>query len=224
MKKLLATAVAMTAISFGAAAADLPGRKTAPDAPVVAAPIFTWTGLYVGGHIGGAWGREADTLHVFLADAFNVSGVIGGVHAGYNWQMNQLVLGVEADLDASGVKGSRATTGAVGTLALSNSWRTSLRLRAGYAIDATLLYLTGGLAIADARETLTLGVLSASKTSTVTGWTLGGGVEHAFTPHWTGRIEARYSDFGSARNALNGNAFTSSFHDVSALVGAGYKF
>ena len=176
MKSLLLAATALTAFTVSSFAADLPARKQAP--VFTAAPAFTWTGFYIGGDIGGAWGRERDTLHIILGDSFPVAGAMGGAHIGYNWQMNQIVFGAEADVDASNVTGK---TPAVGFppgsfLSLKNDWRASLRLRAGYAIDTTLLYVTGGAAFAGVKSNLVVNV-DPSWSHTLGGWTIGAGVE-----------------------------------------------
>jgi outer membrane immunogenic protein len=159
-------------------------------------------------------------------DSFNVDGVLGGVHAGYNWQTNQLVLGIEADFDASGVRGTdQPPISSPGTLALKNDWQSSVRLRAGYAWDRFLLYTTGGVAFADDKETLTVTVdPSYSQTNTLTGWTVGGGLEYALTNNWIGRVEVRYTDFGKANYNLDGYQYNAGFHETTALLGISYLF
>jgi len=225
MKSLLLAATALTAFTVSALAADLPARKQAP--VFNAAPAFTWTGFYIGGDVGGAWGRERDTLHIIEADSFPVSGAIGGAHIGYNWQMNQIVFGAEADVDASNVTGKAVAVGFPpgSSLSLKNNWRASLRLRAGYAIDTTLLYVTGGAAFAGVKSNLVVDV-DPSWSHTLGGWTIGAGVEHAFTANWIGRVEARYSDFGQANNTATPpfGAFKVGLRDVQVLAGVSYKF
>ena len=101
-------------------AADLPSNQ-APPVFVAPLPTFTWTGFYVGAHVGYGWGQEGDNLSTYAlpSDSFNVNGMLGGVHAGYNWQTNQLVLGIEADFDGSGVQGTGSLLPASpGTVAL----------------------------------------------------------------------------------------------------------
>jgi outer membrane immunogenic protein len=159
-------------------------------------------------------------------DSFNVDGVLGGVHAGYNWQTNQLVLGIEADFDGSGVRGTDPLRlrSSPGTVALKNDWQSSVRLRAGYAWDRFLLYTTGGVAFADDREILTIPAGSYSQTNTLTGWTVGGGLEYALTNNWIGRVEVRYTDFGKTNYDLHGYQFNAGFHETTALLGISYLF
>ena len=125
MRKLALALLVLAAGTAGASAADLPAR-TYTKAPV--APIYNWTGVYVGLNAGGAWNdANATTTTLFpvasyFADSsvpaiaaagnqnINRSGFTGGVTAGYNWQINQAVLGVEADFNYFGVKGSTSST------------------------------------------------------------------------------------------------------------------
>ena len=127
---LLTTAAALASLLTisAASAADLAPMPVEPMAPVVVP--FTWTGFYVGAHIGGVWGDEDDDLSdnfpgsgtggggggggcpQTCADSFSMSGVIGGVHAGYNWQIDQWVLGVEGDFDGTSLEGSHDFSGA----------------------------------------------------------------------------------------------------------------
>lgn len=103
MKKLLLPAFAAALLSSTAMAADLPGRgpAMAPAPAFAPVPVFTWTGFYIGGQIGYAWGRDSSTEFTTatggptgFSRGFKPSGVIGGLHAGVNYQMGSMVLGV----------------------------------------------------------------------------------------------------------------------------------
>ncbi len=119
IKTSILGAVAFTAITSAAFAADLPTMKGPP--PFVAPPVFTWTGFYFGGNVGYGWASANNTqvpgpdALSFGANPFRInnqpSGVLGGGQIGYNWQTGAFVLGVEADLDASGISGSRTLSG-----------------------------------------------------------------------------------------------------------------
>ena len=86
--------------------------------------------------------------------------------------------------------------------------------------------MTGGIAFADDKEVLTRVSTGASlsQSKTLTGWTVGGGIEHAFTQNWIGRAEVRYADFGKSDYVLNNWRFKAGFHETIALVGVSYLF
>jgi outer membrane immunogenic protein len=199
MKKFLLAGAALAALTAGAQAADLAAPRT-PIAAAVVAPSFSWTGFYLGGQIGYGWlhgsstfSNGAPTLPV------RSGGVFGGVHVGYNYQINNVVLGAEADIEYSGIRGTRADLAGLTSEGIFDSrWQGSVRARAGIAVDRALLYVTGGLALADFRLAggPAGGPLQGYST-TRAGWTVGAGVEYAFTPNWTARLEYRYADYGS---------------------------
>jgi len=233
-------AIALLASTFatGAMAADaVVYEEPAP----VEVTFFSWTGGYVGLHAGYAWGREDDNLseniiddvitdgELATADRFDVDGFLGGAHAGFNWQSGNIVYGVEGDIDYADVNGGSdfdydPTT--TGRLDLNSDWQGSLRARLGYAMDTWLLYATGGVAFGKAELTASIPGTSASDENTHIGWTAGVGVEKAFTPNWIGRLEVRYTDFGSEDYNLG-----ATFGDVEAdwnqtavSAGISYKF
>jgi outer membrane immunogenic protein len=165
-KRFAAAAAASAMFGIGAAsAADLPLK-----APPPVAPVFSWTGFYVGGDVGGAWARTDASTIQFAPGAtpadlqlFRLSGssVLAGLHAGYNWQVAPTwLLGVEGDADWTGIKAS--TTGPLlfngvpnagvpfitttDTLSRNVNWLASIRGRAGYIGGSWLLYATGGAA------------------------------------------------------------------------------
>ncbi len=177
--------------------------------------------------------------------------MIGGVHAGYNLQTNQWVFGVEADIDASGLKGNftgiepYAGEFEKTVLDFRNTWQTSFRVRAGAAIDNFLFYMTAGIAFADA-EIDQSGIrcdgafvgsvcstssvpFGAADTNILTGWTAGAGAEVAIDPNWTARLEVRYTDFADATFDLV-NPFNdpveadASFDQTVVTVGLSYRF
>lgn len=101
MKKIL-IAGALALIAAPALAADLPRRSGAvAPAPVYAAPIFTWSGFYVGAQAGYGWGKDKYGVSLPSVQNFKLSpdGVLGGVHAGYNWQSGAFVYGLEGDIE-----------------------------------------------------------------------------------------------------------------------------
>jgi outer membrane immunogenic protein len=211
IRRILLASASALALAGTAVAADLPMAPPPPPPPV-----FSWTGLYLGGQIGYGWGTDNSNLNVFVnvappiflgsTSSTNVSGAIGGAHLGYNWQINQFVLGVEADVDSTNLNGHEVNgLGFVGgvaiPLAVTDKVRStiegSFRGRIGWAWNNWLFYGTGGVAFSDFTSNYQFAsLLTDSRTSTRVGWTAGGGIEWAYTPNWIFGVEYRYSDFG----------------------------
>jgi outer membrane immunogenic protein len=227
---LLAT---VAAIGFApvASAADLPTKGPYYKAPV-AAPAFSWTGFYIGGDVGYGWGTSDGTLTnsggtspvPYSADP---NGIIGGGFLGYNYQINQFVVGVEADWQAADLTGSASS--AAYTMSTRVNDYGSLRGRLGYAMDRWLVFATGGWAWGKASTSYGFTGAAPFFTNTFTGngWTAGGGVEYAITNNWLARIEYRYTDLGShsyidvpSNSGETGNRVT--VNDVR--LGVAYKF
>ena len=158
MKSFVRGALAIAllgSVSATAFAADLPSRKEAP-VYIAPAPVFSWTGFYVGAEFGGQWGQNSTSLvnnytgnTLLTTGSYNTSGVVGGGLVGYNYQINQFVLGVEGDLTGSSNQGRFSTTNALGFNASQNTqygFGAGVRGRLGFAIDHTLIYATGGWA------------------------------------------------------------------------------
>jgi outer membrane immunogenic protein len=231
MKKFLLAGVAAIAFASGAQAADLGVRRGAV-AEAIIAPVFGWTGFYVGAQIGYGWGRNTrDVIGGGFTNAYNSNGLLGGVHIGYNYQINSLVLGIVADIEAAGINGNDANVG--GTLDRARiNWQGSLRGRFGFAVDRALIYATGGLAVGGMNYSNNDGVLpTVSFSSTRVGWTLGGGIEYAFTPNWTAHAEYRYTDFGRTSSPgapgplVNGTAaYTTRTTTHTVRLGVSYLF
>ena len=235
---LAATTLATAGIS-AASAADLPSRYAAPPAPyITAVPVFTWTGFYVGAQVGYGW--NANDNDIVLPGGFvvqsgdfgdNGDGFLAGVHAGYNYQVGSFVLGAEGDVE--GVFGDDdddlvivGPGGGVftnyGFAANALDWQGSIRARAGFAFDRALIYATGGFAFAGVSDGF--GIVGGDD-DTLTGWTLGAGIEYAFTNNLTTRLEYRYTNFDGGDNFFNNVALGSNdieFHTVRA--GISYKF
>ena len=199
MRRFVVALLGLIAIGVGAAsAADLPVK--APPAPVVAPP-YNWSGIYIGGTVGYAWGhsRHCDTP-AFCTNGFNVDGVVGGGEVGYNWQWNNWVLGLEADFSGSDAKGDTATVPGVfgcGPGAICHTkldWFGTVRGRVGWAFDRFLPYVTGGYAYG--RLYADLGIPPVTSASgTRSGWTIGGGLEYALPwDHWSVKVEYLYVD------------------------------
>jgi outer membrane immunogenic protein len=216
---LLAT-VSAAACSTGALAADLPARVPVKAPAPVVAP-WSWAGFYVGINAGAAWnhakftdlGDQNGLGYGFLPGTTYWSptsvGFTGGGQIGYNFQSGNLVYGLEADLNWVNAKKSETLTTAAAIVAVFSGplqvstkleWMATVRGRLGITLSPTLLYVTGGWAIAGFEDQFdapvnTDPVLISKKTRS--GWTVGGGIEHMFARNWTAKIEALYADFGS---------------------------
>lgn len=193
----LALAAATLALGVTAAsAADLGQRPVykAQPAPIMAA--YNWSGFYVGGHLGYAFGRE-DVRDVLtgLSSATDPEGFLGGAQIGFNWQTGAFVFGVEADWSWTNADGSTAIPGAI--LNTEHNWYGTATARVGYAVDNWLWYVKGGAAWMDADYSI--GGVSSGDTRT--GWTVGTGLEWALGPNWSAKLEYNYLDFGSERIA-----------------------
>ena len=158
------------------------------------APVYNWTGLYVGINGGGGWGRSDWTGPVGSTGNFNVDGGVVGGTLGYNWQTpNNIVLGLEGDIDWSSIRGSTNAAVCAGTCETRNNWLGTARGRIGYAFDRFMPFLTGGLAVGDIKADLSG---TGSTTTTKAGWALGGGLEFAVAGPWTAKVEYLYADLG----------------------------
>lgn len=183
-----------TVIFFGAVgaawAADLPNRKEAPAyVPPPPPPVFTWTGLYVGGQVGYQWGRSTANNGVNF-ESVSPKGVVGGGHIGYNYQIAQFVFGLEGDVNGSSARGSTFDYSA------REDVNGSVRGRVGMAWDRALVYATGGVAFADFHNSYSgVGGFDSVDSGRV-GWTVGGGIEYAIDNNWSVRAEYRYTDYG----------------------------
>nr|WP_316652632.1 porin family protein [uncultured Gellertiella sp.] len=215
-KSLIASAALVSAFAISAHAADLVQPAEAPPAPIEQpmTPVFTWSGGYVGIQGGGTWARaNADNGVNSASDDFN-GGILGGF-AGANFQNGNLVYGIEGDLNYNWNSNSYslgATDAKIGTDVSG-----AVRGRLGYAMDNALLYAAGGWTAARGYvDTPATG----KDSQTFNGFTVGAGVDYAFTDAIFGRAEYRYNQFGS--EDIGGTNVDFNQHAVT--VGVGYKF
>lgn len=206
----LGAGVALTTMVAAATAADLgpypASRERAWQPPVPASAAFNWTGLYAGGQAGYGWGDIesvalwGQTVGASESFSYGPSGVVGGLHLGFNRQSDRLVVGIEADIEASDVSGSGpGTFGAIHSASID--WVGSLRGRLGFTAGRSLLFVTGGVAYAGVslEQYTGTGLAPFSGDSfSKAGWTVGAGLEHMIMPRVTARIEYRYLDLGKA--------------------------
>jgi outer membrane immunogenic protein len=198
MRKMAAGLCATASMISVAFAADLP--RSVYKAPAVVAPIFSWTGFYLGVNLGYGWGKGDGTIGVAGFGSGPISGsssgVLGGGQIGYNWQTGPVVFGVEADFQGSGAKGNVTATAPGWAMVATNKepWFGTIRGRLGYAFDRTMIYATGGGLYGNAElngTTTASGAFSSSATYWT--WTVGGGIEHMFLPNWSAKFEYLYA-------------------------------
>lgn len=230
LKQVLGTlaAGAMVGIAGAAQAADLPVKAPAP-------PPLGWNGFYAGLNAGYGWGSGATDLVAFVPNLFiaaqtfgvlptslnpHTDGFIGGVQLGYNWRRDRTVVGLEADIAYSGMKGDALYSTNVGgpwaptTTVQSNqiNWLGTLRPRLGWLwTPSTLVYASGGLAYGGVKAETNIVVEPAgtcpaangfcstgSLSETRVGWTVGGGFETLAGGNWSVKMDYLYFDLGRA--------------------------
>jgi len=205
MKKLLLSTSCLVLSSAAVLAADLPMLAKAP---IAAAPVFSWTGCYLGVHAGG--GATSNT-----EGAQNGKGALAGGQAGCNYQDGNWVLGVEGEGYWSDIKGTQASSSIPNALtgtSFISSFNTTTKnrddftiaARAGITIDRTLIYGKGGWAWGEFkldRNSVCCSTTSipttVAQSGTLDGFLVGVGVEHALTRNWTVKLEYDFIKFGA---------------------------
>ena len=218
MKKLLFARVAALAVTIAgpAFAADMPLKSETPFAA-----RFNWTSCYLGGHLGGGFAHKDITDPVQLVqDSFlgagstngittvspGPSGVVIGGQIGCDYQFaSSWVVGIEGAASGSTMKASRTVGLPLGNpdtalVRASTDFLPSVTARLGYAFDNVLVYARGGVALAGDRFNVTGSFAGApfafEGLDNRLGWTAGGGVDWAFSHHWSANIEYDYYQFG----------------------------
>ncbi|AXK80082.1 porin family protein [Pseudolabrys taiwanensis] len=215
----LGAAVAVLGFATAASAADLPRREAMPAKAPMYAPLYNWTGLYVGVNLGGGWSDANSNFG-------KASGVVGGGQIGYNWQAagSPFVLGLEADIQGTSIKNSADLGGGITGDAKVPAFGT-VRARLGYAWDRFMVYGTGGFAYSDTKVSLTGPGGSISSDKWGSGWTVGGGVEWAFAGPWSVKAEYLYVNAKSVDLNFGGvNVSTGDYHYNVARLGLNYRF
>jgi outer membrane immunogenic protein len=212
----------LTTSAFAADLAVPPYTK----APAYVEPAYNWTGFYIGGNVGYGWGRSRDdssltngtgTVLFTSSDRSDLNGVVGGGQIGYNWQIQNWLWGLEADIQGSGERGSRdficgasiCRPNVIGIAVIPGpavpvsldqklEWFGTFRGRTGVLVSPkVLLYATGGLAYGEVNSSATIGGLSGfSNSDTRVGYTVGAGIEGVIGGNWTAKLEYLFVDLG----------------------------
>ncbi len=248
-KFVFAIASAAALVSAPAMAADL-GRPIYKAPVIAAAPYFNWSGCYIGVHGGGGFGQKRWTdpaLGDFEFSRHDVDGAFAGGQIGCDWQAGTWVFGVEGSGSWANITGSgldilspggitlrdRSTINAIGTFTG----------RIGWAWDRTLLYVKGGGAVVGDRFRTTcevavgacfgfpIGTTFARADDTRFGWLVGAGIEYAFTPNWSVKLEYNFMDFGRESATFSGPVFAGAPFDYNidqyvhvVKAGINYRF
>jgi outer membrane immunogenic protein len=201
-------------------AADMPVK--APPAPYIPAPVWNWTGFYIGVNLGGTWANT--NSENFTGD---MSGVVGGGQVGYNWQVNNVLLGVEGDFNGTSLRNSNDVfvpgVGAFSTEA-KLPWFATARGRLGWVNGPWLVYATGGAAWVNFEANITGPGGSVSDNATRSGWTAGGGVEWMFLPKWSAKLEYLFVDTDTTNVTLFGANFETRAQQNIVRAGLNYHF
>ena len=249
MRRSILLAAACAIVSVQAAyAADMPTKAPAY-APIA---MYNWTGFYVGGQVGGGW-FSSQTTDVdattsfpagFVQGTIDGNGLLGGGYAGFNYQINQFVIGIDGDYSWADLKGSGSDISPInlGTTTHDEEvkWIATVTGRVGYAVNNWMFFGKGGWAWAgfdgNSSTMNVAGVNTSNATSSETrdGWTLGTGVEWGFLPHWSAKLEYDYVKFNTSNfnatltNVATGVVTTSARSATSDLsmvkLGVAYRF
>jgi outer membrane immunogenic protein len=238
MHRILVAVLGVTAVGVAAAsAADLPLK--APPAPFV--PRFSWTGCYIGGHVGAGLARTdwtntfngTATGDLLPGDSFSESdtGFVGGGQLGCNYQIDQWVLGLEGTFAGSTIQHDFANNifgGADDIFSAEINSIATVTGRLGYALDTWLLYIKGGYAGADVDFSFSDPSVSGGESNWHNGWTVGGGVEYALTPNWILGLEYNYINLETKSHelgaGLGGYTFDVDPRIQEVLARVSYKF
>ena len=226
---ILAASVVSTFLTAGAQAADIPVRRAAPvAAPVPVAVAYDWTGWYVGLHVGWGW-VVADVNEGEVTS----DGWLGGGQIGFNWQTGGWVFGAELQGSLADLSGSRRSIFRSLTVHNEVDSIVTLAARGGFAHQNWLWYgkVGGAWANADVHwVNVNTGNRFGAVSDTLSGWMLGLGVEYAWTPNASVKLEYNYMDFGDdTRTRLScggGCRFNESIdrHTHVVMLGWNYRF
>lgn len=220
--RLAAIGIVLGCISGVASAADV-GVPPAPMQRFDPPPASSWTGFYIGVNGGYGFG-DASAATGGLTAKENLSGPLAGGQVGGNWQMGAFVVGFEADAQWSDINNKVNNFFGVPGLTATDrvSWFGTYRARLGAAVGNFLFYGTAGGAYGEFRETVALGALSSSASSTKGGWTVGAGVEAAFG-NWSAKGEYLYVRSLDSNAVIFGGAITTRVAVNVVRVGLNYR-
>ncbi|MBR1124630.1 outer membrane beta-barrel protein [Bradyrhizobium lablabi] len=210
MKKIaLAAAAASLLLTGAASAADMAPRYTKAPPPVVA-PIYNWTGFYIGINGGGGWADKCWDIFndvgfpiaPFREGCHTASGGTVGGQIGYRWQAAQWVFGLEAQGNWADFKGSNASLFFAPGAAINRTKVDAFGLftgQVGYAWNNFLWYVKGGAAVTNDKYEGIIGgtgIVFDRAEETRWGAAVGTGIEYGFGPGWSLGIEYNHLFMG----------------------------
>ncbi|MBC6715776.1 MULTISPECIES: outer membrane protein [Aurantimonas] len=239
--KRLALLLATTAFVTPALAADVIYEEPPAPAPMAIEPVATtatWTGLYIGGQAGVAFGNDSGSIGFDPGNngAFgngtldngddSDAGFIGGAHIGYDYQINDFVVGAVADINYIDAETKRSYTTPGGSTFSADSeinYLGTVRARVGYAMDSVLLYGTGGLAYAGVDNNMSAPTgtefngytFEQDEDDTDIGYAVGGGVDVMATNNISFGVEYLYTNLGSNDQTVTGTNGTNTVNFTS---------
>ncbi len=207
MKATLLGGAAASLLTVSAFAADL---GIPPAQPQVVIPPFTWTSCYAGVQAGGGWGKKdlTDSVGIFSGEtgyssaSVDVNGYMLGGQIGCDYQFAPTwVVGIEGAATGGNISKTTnfAVPGDTASFRSTTDFLASITGRLGYAWDRWMLYGKGGVALVGDRYHADdlAGIYFFDATENRIGWTAGAGVEWAFTPEWSVKLEYNYYGFGT---------------------------
>ncbi len=242
MNRFLIASLATGVFAATAFAADLPSRRSPPppatpaqfsNVPLMASRSYDWSGFYAGLNAGYGWNTSNwssnATPAAFASSSMTAKGIIAGGQVGYNYQMNNIVVGLEGRGQYSGAKTTAPCAVAAGaTCSTQQKWLADISGRLGYASDRALVYVSGGYAFTNYTFTQTQPTPIVTWTPAArSGWTAGAGVEYAVTNNLIYGLEYKYYDFGTKASVSNTTPSTNiklSEKENVILARLSYKF
>jgi outer membrane immunogenic protein len=233
MKALVLAAVVAPLVAFTPVEAADMYAPVAKAPPLAAQGCAQFGGAYIGVNVGGAHYRaDRNDDDGFFEDnaghSLTNTGVAAGGQLGYNWQRGCTVFGFEVDGSWSSAKTKfqdDPSSDSIETIDSKLRWFATARTRTGIVVNDLMLYVTGGLAIANVRDVYTDGSDQFSFDKTRLGWTAGLGTEWALSRGWTLKSEALFMQFSQHHDNLDGSSrFTNSDSVWVGRVGLNYAF
>jgi outer membrane immunogenic protein len=242
---MVSVAIATAVVGINAASATDLLAPVYTKAPVTVDPAYNWSGFYLGVHAGYIWGRSRVFDNGVLTESgAPTDGFVGGLLAGYNRQVGPLVLGLEGDFGWSNAQGHGTVVVPPppppppppplppplppGPNTYRLMWDSHFVGKAGFTSDRWLLFATGGIAIAgfSFQEGVPPGTPPSNRIpATYVGFSVGGGVEYAFTQNLLGRLQYIYDDFGGkSYTTADGGSYRVNLTSQTLRGGLSWKF